>query len=217
MKTPLTLLLVLVLGLLAACTLPGVSAPAEPGYPPPPPEEGPPEAGPPGPMPDAPGAMPPESDGPPEGSLPPDAIPPESDKPPVGEAAAGSTTPTADLAITAISPQSSGLGGMFMAQLSGTFQVTIANNGPDALDAYVEVWCGYESRNQQTNLEGPSQQNTFTVYLNLKPGHKQTFDTGLSYDTTQYRYTVHCEIRPNFDVYEDPDTINSRRVEDFGG
>jgi hypothetical protein len=122
------------------------------------------------------------------------------------------------LAITAISLQSSGLGGMFgMAHLSGTFQVTIVNNGPDALNADVEVWCGYESRTQKTNHEGPSQQNTLLAHLNLTPGAKQTLDTGLSYDTTQYRYTVHCEVRPNFDVFEDPDTLNSRGVEDFGG
>ena len=125
--------------------------------------------------------------------------------------------PHADLAITKIEGQSSGLGGLFgMIQLSGTFQVTVKNNGPDAVkNLNVSVWCGADGTDKNTGAAATSAQNTVPVTLNLASGKSQKVDTGLQYDMTKYNYRVECKIIYDPNDVEDANTLNAHQIQEF--
>ena len=125
--------------------------------------------------------------------------------------------PNADLAITKIEGQSSGLGGLFgMIQLSGTFQVTVKNNGPDAVtNLKVDVWCGVDGMDKNTGAAATTTQNSVPVVLNLAAGKSLTVDTGLQYDMTKYNYRVECKIIYDPNDLEDPNTLNAHQIQEF--
>lgn len=150
-------------------------------------------------------------DGAPPGEMPPGA------PPPVASGSDMSYIPTADLLISKISLASSGIGGLFgMTQLSGNFQVTIKNNGPDSVsNLKVNVWCGAESIDRNTNSAGPSAQNTVTVMLDLASGKSTTVDSGVPYDMTKYTYAVQCKVITDPGDVIDDHTLNGSAVQDF--
>ncbi len=125
--------------------------------------------------------------------------------------------PNADLAIAKISGQTSGLGGLFgMIQLSGTFQVTVKNNGPDAVkNLKVDVWCGVNSMDKSTSSAVASTQNSVPLVLNLAAGKSLTVDTGLQYDMTKYNYRVECKIIYDPNTVEDPNSLNAHQIQAF--
>ena len=125
--------------------------------------------------------------------------------------------PNADLAIDKIDGETSGLGGLFgMIQLSGTFHVTVKNNGPDAVkNLKVDVWCGVDSMDKSTGSAAASTQNSVPVVLNLAAGKSLTVDTGLHYDLTKYNYHLECKIIYDPNDLEDPYTFNAHQTQDF--
>ena len=143
--------------------------------------------------------------------------PPPGESPGMVSGSEMSYRPHADLAITKIDGETSGLGGLFgMMQLSGTFQVTVKNNGPDDVkNLKVNVWCGADSTDKSTGSAATSTQNTVAVVLNLASGKSQTVGTGLQYDMTKYNYHVECKIIYDPNDLEDTHTLNAHQTQDF--
>ncbi len=195
----------LLVPLVAACNV-RISWNGEQSSPqPPPPAEGmPPEGAPPEGMP--PGEMPPSG-------MPPEEMPTPMDAPP-DESGGIAGRGTSDLQISAIKLEEAGN----MALLSGHFQLTVTNNGPDALDNIpVDVWCGKTSVDRASGnpASDDNEQVTLNLTLNLAPGASQTVDTGMAYDTVNRRYSIECKIMEPSDYFEDPNSLNGHLIQDF--
>ncbi len=130
---------------------------------------------------------------------------PEEDCPPESECAGGPGSEqgqgedwTTDVAVTDIYPGN---------QPHGQFHVRVTNHGPGTLNKVkVDLLCGFDSMDKNTNKVGPSDQVEFSVTLGMRPGETQSFPTGLDLDTSVFEYNVGCEVFPGFN---DPDPGNN--------